>query len=379
MLRRPGRAGMDPLEDVLSLLGTTSHLSTGLIAGGRWALSFPPPSGVKFNTVRRGQCYVRVEGLDEAIALREGDCFLLTQPRVFSLCSDLDLAPVDAQPIFEAAEDGMARTGEGEDVALIGGLFSFEDRARVLLLDALPPVIHVPAGTPEAASMQWALTQIESELRTQVGRRDTRGRTSRPRHADPCPPPAPGERTRIGQRMAHRTLRPDSRDGPERDARRPRPSLERRATRAGQCRLTLNTRGALQVRGGHRTTRIPHRVAYRTRLPPPAARKRHPRCDRAGHRLQLRELAEQRVQARHRGLATHLSTAARSQRVRGRPRGGGPNPLTAAPLAVYPAPIGQRPERMRPSCEGNRRTSNGRPAHVRADRRTTARSAPGTT
>ncbi|GAA5014311.1 AraC family transcriptional regulator [Actinopolymorpha pittospori] len=157
---------MDPLEDVLSLLGTTSHLSTGLIAGGHWALRFPPPSGVKFNTVRRGQCYVRIEGLDEAIALREGDCFLLTHPRAFSLCSDLDLTPVDAQPIFEAAEGGMARTGEGEDVALIGGRFSFEDRARVLLLDALPPVIHVPAGTPEAASMQWALTQIESELRT---------------------------------------------------------------------------------------------------------------------------------------------------------------------------------------------------------------------
>lgn len=36
---------MDPLEDVLTLLETRSHLSTSLVAGGRWALRFEAPQG----------------------------------------------------------------------------------------------------------------------------------------------------------------------------------------------------------------------------------------------------------------------------------------------------------------------------------------------
>ena len=38
---------MDPLEDVLSLIGATSHLSASMSAGGAWAVRFAPPAGVK--------------------------------------------------------------------------------------------------------------------------------------------------------------------------------------------------------------------------------------------------------------------------------------------------------------------------------------------
>ncbi|WAL68065.1 AraC family transcriptional regulator [Amycolatopsis cynarae] len=155
---------MDPLEDVLALLGTKAHLSTGLLAGGRWAVRFRPPEGVKFNTVRRGRCFLRVEGSGEPIALAEGDCYLLTKPVAFTLFSDPDAVPLEAGPIFARAEDGLARTGEGEDVLLIGGRFSFGERANTLLLDGLPAVIHVPSGTAEADTVRWALGQIGMEL-----------------------------------------------------------------------------------------------------------------------------------------------------------------------------------------------------------------------
>ncbi|MFC9914109.1 AraC family transcriptional regulator [Streptomyces sp. NPDC059862] len=155
---------MDPLEDVLALLDTRSHLSASLVAGGRWAVRFEAPHGVKFNAVRRGTCFLRVAGAGEPIPLVEGDCYLLTRPLEFTLYSDADAVPVEAGPIFAAAESGVARTGEGNDVLLIGGRFSFGDRARALLLDALPPVIHIPAGSGEAGTLQWALTQIDQEL-----------------------------------------------------------------------------------------------------------------------------------------------------------------------------------------------------------------------
>ncbi|GGN62297.1 AraC family transcriptional regulator [Streptomyces albiflavescens] len=155
---------MDPLEDVLALLETRSHLSTRLLAGGEWAVRFAAPSGVKFNAVRRGSCLLEVDGVDEPVTLSEGDCYLLTRPRGFTLRSGPGVVPVDAGPVFAKAEDGVARVGCGEDVFLMGGRFSFGLRAQELLLDALPPVVLVPAATGQAETVRWALTAIDQEL-----------------------------------------------------------------------------------------------------------------------------------------------------------------------------------------------------------------------
>ncbi|WP_330440704.1 AraC family transcriptional regulator [Micromonospora sp. NBC_00821] len=157
---------MDPLEDVLALLGATSHVSAGLVGGGRWAVGFEPPTGAKFNAVRRGRCSLRVDGHPEVINLGTGDCFLLTRPAAYTLFSDPDVPVQPAYPIFTAATDGAAHVGDGDDVFLIGGAFTLGGRARSLLLDNLPPVIHVPADTPEASTVQWALGEIDAELRS---------------------------------------------------------------------------------------------------------------------------------------------------------------------------------------------------------------------
>ncbi|MFI2378300.1 AraC family transcriptional regulator [Streptomyces sp. NPDC018964] len=154
---------MDPLEDVLDLLDVRGHVSAGFVAGGDWAVGFAPPSGVKFNTVRKGRCCLTV-GESVRVPLAEGDCFLLTRPVSFVLGSAWDRTPVDAEPLFTAAGDTTVRVGSGDDTVLVGGGFSFGDRARTLLLDFLPPLIHIPADTPQADAVRWALTQIAREL-----------------------------------------------------------------------------------------------------------------------------------------------------------------------------------------------------------------------
>ncbi|MBM7438909.1 AraC family transcriptional regulator [Streptomyces sp. HB132] len=156
---------MDPLEDVLALLDTRGRLSASMVAGGRWAVRFEAPEAVKFNAVRRGSCLLEVDGLDEPIGLAEGDCYLLTRPRAFTLRSDPEAVPVDAGPVFAAAEDGVARFGDGDDVFFIGGAFSFGARAQELLLDQLPLVVHVPADTRHAETVRWALNTIDQELK----------------------------------------------------------------------------------------------------------------------------------------------------------------------------------------------------------------------
>lgn len=156
---------MDPLEDVLALLDPRGHLSAGLVAGGDWAVAFPPPPGVKFNVVRRGGCLLEVDGVPEPIALSEGDCYLVTGGRAFILRSGPEVPPVEAAPLFAAAEAGVARVGDGDEVHLLGGRFSFGDRAQQLLLDGLPPVLHLPAGTDRARTVRWVLDAIDEELR----------------------------------------------------------------------------------------------------------------------------------------------------------------------------------------------------------------------
>ncbi|MEV6848330.1 AraC family transcriptional regulator [Actinoplanes sp. NPDC051411] len=153
----------DPLEDVLTLVGTTSRMSTSMIAGGEWALAFDAPPPVKFNALRRGRCLLRIGGTERW--LDEGDCFLLTRAESFVLASGPDVPPVPAGPVFARAVDGVAHAGEGDDLYMIGGRFGLGDRAHELLLNGLPPVVHVPAGTPEAATIDWTLGRIDTELR----------------------------------------------------------------------------------------------------------------------------------------------------------------------------------------------------------------------
>ncbi|MFF5084924.1 AraC family transcriptional regulator [Actinoplanes sp. NPDC000266] len=153
----------DPLQDVLALVGTTSQLSVGFAAGGDWAVAFAPPPAVKFNAVRRGNCLLLVDGF--TYHLSPGDCFLLTRPRAFTLASSPDIPPVPAGPLFAVATDGTARVGTADSVFILGGRFGFGERAEELLLNALPPVVHVPGDSPAAATVRWALDQIDAELR----------------------------------------------------------------------------------------------------------------------------------------------------------------------------------------------------------------------
>ncbi|WP_229072700.1 AraC family transcriptional regulator [Actinoplanes sp. DH11] len=156
----------DPLDEVLALVGVTAGMSTSLVAGGDWAIAFEPPPAVKFNAVARGACLLTVAGVPEPIALREGDCFLMVQSRAFTLASSPGVPPEPAGPIWAAAADGgVATAGSGDGVRVIGGRFDFGDRARELLLDALPPVLHVPGDSAAAATLRWSLLRIDAEMR----------------------------------------------------------------------------------------------------------------------------------------------------------------------------------------------------------------------
>jgi AraC-like DNA-binding protein len=156
---------MDPLSDVLSLLKPRSYMFRGLDAGGPWSLLFPQSKGINCYAILSGRCWLALEGDAQPVRLDAGDCFLLPRDRTFRLCGDLAAAPEDAARIFSAVpEGGVATLATGGDCFGIGGYFAFDGGPADILLDVLPPILHLRKEADKAA-LRWCLERMLAELR----------------------------------------------------------------------------------------------------------------------------------------------------------------------------------------------------------------------
>jgi len=154
----------DPLSDILALLRPRTVETYGLVSGAEWALDFPRPyQGVKFGAVARGGCWLRAQGMMQPVRLEAGDCYLLTgQP--YWLGSNLEIPAVDARTVFIDPLNKVARHGHSDETFLVGGRLIFDESHAVLLTGTLPPVMHIPARSDEAAVLRWTLDQLAKEL-----------------------------------------------------------------------------------------------------------------------------------------------------------------------------------------------------------------------
>jgi AraC-like DNA-binding protein len=149
------------------MLKPRSYVSAGLDAGGDWAIRFPGPDGIKFNTILRGACWLAVDG-DTPHRIEQGDCFLLTQGRSFTLTSDLGLEPIEARVIYERAGNDVAVCNRGGDFFLIGGCYRFASNQAHILFGALPPVVHIRKDRAQASVLHWSLEQLAAEVRERL-------------------------------------------------------------------------------------------------------------------------------------------------------------------------------------------------------------------
>jgi len=155
---------MDPLSDVLSLLKLRSYVSGGFDAGGDWAVQFGPHDGIKFHAVLSGECWVSVDGVREPVKVRAGECFLLARGKPAFIASDLSVPPVSLQALLRPARDGRIVTyNQGGKFLSVGGYFTLANAEADLLLNMLPPIIHVRAG-PAQATLQWCVERMRQEI-----------------------------------------------------------------------------------------------------------------------------------------------------------------------------------------------------------------------
>ena len=154
----------DPLSGILSLMGAQPVLAGTLSAGGRWAVQFPRPDKIKFFALVKGHCWLLIDAAPEPVRIECGDVLLTTGQHSFILASDPEVEPVSAVGLFQGDAHKSATIGDGQDCMQIGGHVQLSAANASLLVDVLPPVIHIRASSDEAAALQWLLARLVREL-----------------------------------------------------------------------------------------------------------------------------------------------------------------------------------------------------------------------
>jgi AraC-like DNA-binding protein len=154
----------DPLSEVLYLVNARCLMSGGLIAGGAWARRFPRPDVIKFMAVAEGACWLIMEELEAPLRLETGDVIVVNGKHQLVLTSDPTVAPPKATTAYDHMTDGIGRLGDTREFFMLGGHVAVDPARQDLLLDVLPPLIHVRGSSAEAAALQWLLGQLVREV-----------------------------------------------------------------------------------------------------------------------------------------------------------------------------------------------------------------------
>ena len=153
----------DPFSDILRLTHAESVVTGGFSASAPWAIAFPASDKIKFFAVIRGSCWVSLEDESEPVSFETGDVGLLVAKRAYVLASELGVPPIDAMDLFSRAGRTTARIGDGRDFAHFGGHVLLDPVLGQLLLDVLPPWIHIHAASAYATTFRWLLEQLVME------------------------------------------------------------------------------------------------------------------------------------------------------------------------------------------------------------------------
>jgi len=163
-LRDSSGMSADPLSDALAVADARCAFSGGFTSGGAWALRFPRPNRLKINAVVKGACWLAFEDGREPVRLEAGDVVVFDGRHPFVFASDLDVEPVDAKSLFPDPVNRMARLGEGDEFISVGGHIDLSRDSGDLLLQALPPLIHVGSGAAEAPVLSWLIGELVREM-----------------------------------------------------------------------------------------------------------------------------------------------------------------------------------------------------------------------
>lgn len=158
-LSRSSKSAIDPLSDVLGVLGARVTRRTRLEAAGRWAFAFPLVDRLKFVALLRGSQWMLLPGCPPQL-MNEGDVCLLGRT-AYAVASHPAEIPIDGQSLY--ADSDIAHVG-GDDMIAIGGTVTFSAGNAEFLLDMLPTFMIVSRSSSGADRVSTILGLMNGEF-----------------------------------------------------------------------------------------------------------------------------------------------------------------------------------------------------------------------
>lgn len=165
-MRDSSNVQSDPLSDLLNFLQVHCQLSGQLIAGGTWTRRFTNLDAIKFCAVTEGSCWYSIDGMSEPARIDAGDVLIMNGTRTLTLASVAELVPEATSTVVIRASDDQYQLGEGSSFTMLGGMIQVDAERRTLLLNGLPPLIHVRGVSDEAKPIAWLLGQLVIEMKS---------------------------------------------------------------------------------------------------------------------------------------------------------------------------------------------------------------------
>ncbi|WP_299692203.1 AraC family transcriptional regulator [uncultured Tateyamaria sp.] len=164
---------LDLLSDILTNLSMRGTIYFRTSFTKPWGVAVPRYENVaRFHFAHRGNCLVRVDGLETPIDLAQGDLVIIPHGAPHALFCGHDpertIMPLDTVLETSGFDGSGVLVYGGEDTQsetqLICGHFSFDPQARHILMERLPPCIHLKNyGESAGRWMEATLRMIGEE------------------------------------------------------------------------------------------------------------------------------------------------------------------------------------------------------------------------
>ncbi len=156
---------MDPLSDVLSLLKPHAFKSVGLDAGRDWAFRLEQSDSFMCLALASGTCWITVDGAPAPIRLNAGDFAVFPKAPGFCIASHLSVPAVPlSSAIAHWPQGGVVTWQDGGECLLLSALFTFASEHSNVLLEVLPPLLHLD-NSVDCTALQWCLQRMMAVLR----------------------------------------------------------------------------------------------------------------------------------------------------------------------------------------------------------------------
>src|SRR5262245_9428 len=160
--------GTDVLADVMNTLQPQGRVFCRLVASGEWAFNMPGDGLGRFHVIERGVCWVGTpDGIRRQLAAGDllvafGEHYLSDRGRPRAI------VPIEAfvASAQQSTYPTVSKPGEGIEVQMLCGSFTFGPGADHPLLRALPRLLHVKGDGERAPEwLQLTLRLLSAEVR----------------------------------------------------------------------------------------------------------------------------------------------------------------------------------------------------------------------